>query len=217
MLRLVLQCVFCLAVFFLAFSDTEALAEVVYENTDINTSGIYAPDGFLPFNFYLPYEEMGDQISLVGTAREVTEFDLICSSTEETTLTDLTLIFYAMDGDGGIPGTEIWSETLYDVTVDGITTVVFSVPNVVVPDTFVFATSADSDTAGMATYDPPQTGSSDDYFWDLDPNPAYGWGALWFEGDPVANFGARVIAVPEPTTALFLVVGGLLTTWRKRR
>ncbi len=44
-----------------------------------------------------------------------------------------------------------------------------------------------------------------------------GWFRLGFASDPVANFGAKVLAVPEPTTAGLLVLGGLLAVRRKRR
>jgi len=193
---------------------------VVYDNTTTPVSGDWTPGGFWPFSVYATYELMGDQITLAGTHRAITQFDLILSSSEQVTLTTLELIFYINDGiDGyefpGAPDTELWSDTASDVTVDGTTTVVFSVPNVVVPDTFTWVTSADSMIAGMATYGPPSVGSSGNYFWDRASDDQE-WYAMWFESDPVANFGAKVWAVPEPTTMVLLALGGLLAARRRR-
>ena len=194
-------------------------ATIVYDNTTFPVTGGWTPHGFWPFSVFAPYEPMGDEITLAGTARTITGFDLILSSTQEITLDALTLSFYKNDGlDGygnpGAPGTDsFWTETIKDVTVNDTTTVPFSIPNVLVPDTFTWITSADSLIAGMATYDPPTVGSSGDYYWDRFDEE---WWGMWFENDPVANFGARVIAVPEPTTLALLVLGGLSAIRRRR-
>ena len=194
----------------------------VYNNTTTPTSGSFAPDGFWPFNVFWPEEPMGDQITLTGTNRTVVQFDLILSSSASVTLADLTLAFYEVEypypsnPDIPYPGDEIWSTALYDVPVDGVTTIPFPVPNVEVPDTFVWVAGADSDIAGLATFDPPTKGSSEDFYWDYD---TFGdvWYSLNFNADPVANFGAKVVAVPEPTTMGFLALGSLLVAWKKRQ
>ena len=194
---------------------------VVYDNTTTAVSGSWTPNGFWPFNAYAPNEPMGDEITLTGTDREITEFGLILSSSQPETLSDLNLTLYANDGlDGnnfpGAPGTVLWTGTVSSVVVSGTTTVAFNLPNVVVPDTFSWTTSANSGVAGMATYDPPTIGSSGDYWWDRDSGTSQ-WFPMWFQIDPVANFGAKVMAVPEPTALVLLALGGLSAVWRRRR
>ncbi len=208
--------------------------EDVYNNTTTFTSATNVPEdapdfikngltnGFWPFNAFWQDEPMGDQITLTGTNRTVAQFDLILSSSAPVTLTDLTLAFYEVEypypsnPDIPYPGDEIWSTALNNVPVDGVTTITFPVPNVEVPDTFVWVAGSDSEVAGLATYDPPTRGSSDDFYWDYD---TFGdvWYSLNFNADPVANFGAKVLAVPEPTTTGFLVLGSLLVAWKKKQ
>ncbi len=211
----------------------------VYNNTTTPTSAINPPEewpefikigmtnGFWPFNAFWPNEPMGDQITLTGTNRTVVQFDLILSSLDFIELEELTLAFYEVEYPAPnvpYPGDDpIWSTAINGVPVDGVTTITFPIPNVEVPDTFVWVAGADSDVAGLATYDPPTKGSSDDFYWDYDT-----FGDVWYSlnfksdpdaefGDPVANFGAKVLAVPEPTTMGFLALGGLLVAWKKRR
>jgi len=190
-----------------------AVPVVVYDNTTIPTAGDWTPAGFWAFSQYWPYEPTGDQVTLAGADRTITEFRLVLSSTEETTLSSLTLSFYENDGlDAylipGVPGTPLWTTTCNNVLVNGPTTVVLSVPNVVVPDTFTWIASADSTVAGLATYNPPTVGSSEDSFWDRDSFDGQ-WYPLFFFGDPVANFGAKVLAIPEPAMTGLLALGGL--------
>lgn len=207
----------CLLVLVLVFSKLAVAAPaVVYDNTTTPTSGDYAPDGFWPFNTFSPNEPMGNQITLAGTDRTVVEFDLVLSSSLPTSLSCLTLAFYAPDPDTGYPGDHLWADTANNVSVNGITTVTFNVPNVVVPDTFVWVAGADSASAGLATYSPPTVGASGNYYWDYDHIGDW-WYALHFENNPVANFGAKVLAVPEPTSLGLLALGGLLAVCRRKR
>jgi len=205
-------------------ATVEGLASnIVYDNTTTpvksSTSDGYAPDGFWPFDSYSTTELMGNRITLAGTDRIIREFDLILSSSQPTVLSQLTLSFYKPDGldvrhASGAPGTQLWTDTLDDVAVNGVTTIAFDVPEVLVPDTFIWVTNADSMNAGMATYCPPTIGTTSGYFWDH--SPGIGWYAMNFEGDPAASFGARVVANPEPTTLAILVLGGLAMIRRKR-
>jgi len=198
---------------------------VVYDNTAYGTDGNFTsvglPDGFWPFNIFNANEPMGDQITLAGSERIITEFDLILSSSQSTTLASLTFSIRPFDSNTFTPGDANWTTTLTNVPVDGNTTVKITVPNVEVSDTIVWLAAADSNTAGLATFDPPTVGSSGNWYWDLDPT--YGWFPLVFydfdpaDSSPIANFGAKVWAIPEPTVTAVLAVGGLLLTLRRRR
>jgi len=207
-----------LLVFILAFSSSAiGMPTVVYDNTTNFVSGEYATDGFWPFSQYAPpdgVEGTGDQIILSGTCRTIVEFDLILSSSEPTILSSLTLAFHPV-GTGGYPADPIWTNTITDVAVNGITPVVFGVPDVVVPDEFAWVAIADSMSAGLATCDPPTIGASADFFWDYDISGET-WYPMYFEGNPVANFGAKVLAVPEPSSMTLFFLGGLLAHWRRR-
>lgn len=200
-----------------------AFPVIVYDNTTSPTSGSWAPDGIWQFSYYTPYEPMGDQITLGGTDRAVTRVDLMLSSTGPTTLSSLNLKLYLNDGYAvngfyGAPGTLQFSGTLTNVAVNGLTRVSFDVPTIPMQDTFTWIASADSMDCGMATFNPPTTGSSADRFWDY-TGPPYteGWYKLSLAHDPVANFGATVYAVPEPGSLTLLAAGALAVLRRRRR
>ncbi|MBM4019395.1 MAG: PEP-CTERM sorting domain-containing protein [Planctomycetes bacterium] len=172
-----------------------ARAEIVYDNT-VNSQG-YA---------YTPLAELGDAVYLDGTARIVTAFKVLLYSSDPDLVTiDLESRFYANDGPGDEPGTLLWSDVLWGLDVlPGTQTVDFAVPSVVVPDVLTWTVNTGSGTVGPVMYDPPVVGASDDYFW---MNDGTGWGAWWFGGYPVANFGAMIEAVPEPATLCLLGAG----------
>jgi len=194
--------------------------EIVYDNTTTPVSGDWFPDGFVPFSFYNPHEWMGDEITPAGTSRTVTQVEVICSSTSQVTVPAIGLALHKLDAENLLgsycPGTLLWTGTLQNVVVDGPTPVTFDVPDIEVPDTFAWVTAGDSDFAGMAFYDPPTIGSSDDFAWDRDEY-WQDWFALYFEADPIANFGARLWATPEPGTAALLIGGGCVVLRRRRR
>jgi hypothetical protein len=202
-------------------------ATVVYNNSthtkSLGPEGL-APDGFFPLNFYTTNETMGEEIILEGTAREVVQFDLILSSTELVPNIELTLILsewltWSEEKDDWylLPEQILWTGTKNDVSVDGDTTVSFTVPNIVVPDYMAWFVKTDSlsENFGLATCDPATTGQDPEGFWVYSP-PEDKWHLLWFMGDPAANFGATIKAVPEPTILGTLLLGGLFIGRRKR-
>jgi len=182
----VLSCLAC---------GTNARADVVYDNT-----GTQQP------YYYHPGVELGDQVFLGGTARVVTTFEVILFSAVPSTI-DVQGRFYANDGAAGAPETLLWSGVLANLTVDQMTAATFDlsslVPAVVVPDTFTWTVSPGSADVGVIMYDPPLVGSSANAFWEYDAS----WGEYWFGGDPVANFGARIEATPEPATLCLMGAG----------
>jgi hypothetical protein len=181
----VLSCLAC---------GTNARADVVYDNT-----GTLQP-------YYRTGAELGDQVTLGGTARVVTTFQVILFSAVPSTA-DLQGRFYANDGAGGVPETLLWSDVLPNLAVDQVTVATFDLSSlvsaVVVPDTFTWTVLSGSMDVGPIMYDPPLVGSSADAFWEYDAS----WGEYWFGGDPVANFGARIEATPEPATLCLMGAG----------
>lgn len=198
---------------------------VVYENLSF-AEGVGAPGGCYLFNNVQKNPEnpiaegSGDEITLVGTARNVVGFDLLLSSTAPTIVNSLTLSFYDLDGlaAGGFsygPGTVLWSTTVTNLAVVGPMTLGLAVPNVLVPDTFIWAVFADSDVAGLLVCDTPAKGSSSNtFYWDKFNDDGQ-WYRMNIEGTP-ANFGAVVRATPEPASLLILCLGGILIGKKRR-
>jgi hypothetical protein len=184
---------------------------IVYDNTKTPTDGNYTDElkqGFWPFSVFTPYEFMGDLVTLAGTDRTVSQFVLKLKSSQATTLGSVTVQFYNLKD--GLPDDNdvIWQHIEPSVYVE--------VPDVTVDDSFAWAASSDSMVAGLATFNPPTIGSSEDYYLDRDTGTLQ-WYTLGFEGDPIANFGARVVATPEPATLATLLPPGAIAVLRRRR
>jgi hypothetical protein len=190
------------------------------------THGAKLPEGFYPFDYYSANEPAGNEITLAGTDRYMTGFDLILSSvssTQPTILSSLKLEFCQNDGYDaygyyGAPGDVIPSltTTLTNVSVEGITRVHFAFAPTLMPDDFTWIVVADSSNAGLATCS-KSVGTCGDYYWDY-YNAADQWYALNFASDPPSTFGAVVYAVPEPMTLSIMgLAGGLMVLKRNRR
>lgn len=203
----------------------------VYSNLSTYTEGNWPPDGFQAFSQFC--DPIGDDVTLGGTERDVTQFKIALSSTGPVAIDRLDVWFYKNDGPDwtGIiraPGTELWSASKSQIEVNGRTTVTFDAPNITVPDSFIwiaYARSADgtASPAGLATYDPPTIGGSADGFWDHNIGSSEDADGKWYWQDfapdgVVANFGAEIIAVPEPASILLLAMGGaaVIRTRRSR-
>jgi hypothetical protein len=200
---------------------------VVYDNTTTPTSGDLTSAtqaGFWPFSVYNDYEYMGDVLQLAGSQREITQITIMLNSLPGTQvpLDGLTVALYSTDGFVPDSETPLWqSDPKTDVVVDGPTAVTFDVPNVVVPDVVAWAASAASMQAGLATYDPPTVGSSVGwagitYYIDYDPY-FQEWGPYELGDDLAANFGAQILAVPEPCTLILLASAAMPAVGRRRR
>lgn len=214
---------------------------VVYDNTvpippatTNQTTGSFTPDlshGYWAFDDKYFDEPRGDEITLADTARQIVEFQLMLASQSEVIVGGLTLQLYSYsmasyDGNTGSfsSGGLLWEGTKNNVVVDGLTPVIFDVPNITVPDTFLWVASTDSYDydAGLATFGPGTVGYSPtrasdglDYFWDYWAEEDW-WDPLTFNSDPVADFGAKVWAVPEPATISLLLLAGLFVSSKKR-
>lgn len=212
-----------LLVLLIATLAAPARAAVVFDNTAEQIFGKYLPSGFLPFSAYVPNEPTGELIRLGGNERAVTKFEVVLSSSQRTTVESMSLKFYlptGLDywGNPGAPAAEpFYSTSAESFVVDGLTTIVFDIPHVDVPDEFIWIVAADSDYAGLATYGPPTVGTSVDGWWDYDLT-ARAWFHLDLLQNPVVDFGTRVTAVPEPVImpAVLLAIMALRRSRRGR-
>lgn len=143
----------------------------------------------------------GDTVTLAPGPRLMNEISLLVYAPVANSA-DTTITLHA----GGTPtGTELFSTSLSDQSyAAGINTVTVTPPEVLIPDTVTwtieFANRSVAQDLGPIMYDPPTVGSSENAFW-------LNGGGAWFgppPDNPVANFGAEIKAIPEPSTAIFL-------------
>ena len=201
-----------------AWASLGTSQSIVYDNTTTSLNN----------NFPLLPEaqndsvEVGDEIWLAGSSREIVEIRLLFTNRGTAPNTfDARIRFRDLDA------TFNPAEIIYDSgivtsiqSLPGITEHVFAVPSVAVPDRFVwtvqvFNRQGPANEIGPSYFNPPTVGSSEDFFWRIEQGgewTPYSWG-----GDPFANFGARVTAVPEPSTLVAITFGALALTRKRKR
>ena len=206
---------------FLALSaaGVNAQQEIVFENLD-NYTGRHAD----------VRGEYGDELILTGTARTVTEFifsyfgDFVPSADESAKVR-----FYMNDvlidnpgpDDYLAPGTLLFESGWFPIKV-GLWEKSLTGMNVVVPNNFTYTVEFRGvsmnagDVAGLLFYDPINRGRSFDDFWAREGNAPF---ELLDTPGLKDNFGAMVVAVPEPSTIAFIGSGllALGLAARKRR
>lgn len=171
--------------------------------------------------------EIGDDITFVGTARTVTEFDLEYFITPDAAAIGQVKV-YAVDGgptpQGPLPGTLLFTSVPFlleaaspNVSGFGKATVKDFTP-FDVPDTVVWTLTitglTGTDKAGLLFAGEAEIGATADRFyqytgtdWVINDTP------LEFDG-----FAAKFTAVPEPSTWALLFGGlGALGFWARRR
>ena len=212
------------AVLAAAAAPIVARADTVYDNMD-PTSPLFQPQ--------LENEEIGDDVTLAGTARVVTNFLISMTSTYANNYSGtFTARFYLPDGpDDGfgnrLPGTKIWEGTTTGLGSEGTRLMAWDVPNVLVPDSFIWTFQMDTtlnplfedpDGIGPDLNDNPAVGSSQDLMF---INDGTGWGSFNYGGgatDPVANMQAEIVAVvPEPAALGALAIGAVGLIGRRKR
>lgn len=193
------------------------LASIVYDNstTDLNQSyGVNAV-------------EFGDQITLAGTDRLVTDFrfEYFLSANAGGNET-AQLILYANDGalvtrtlpdnstiQVASPGTVLYTSSILTLQT-GYQIAEAAGLSITVPDSFTWAVTLNGvdsgEIAGLRLYDPPTVGSSFADFWQRSGGT---WNTFVFPDGTAGSFGARVTAipaaVPEPTTLALGLIAGL--------
>jgi hypothetical protein len=195
-----------------SFRTAGASADTIFDNTVSGNQGITTTGA----------PQLGDEVTAApGTGRAVTELDIGFTSQGISLTADLQAFLYANDGAGGSPGTLLWqSAVMAGVNLNTNNELIaFSVPSVVVPDTFTF-TSAITNESGAVGWVPstgtPTTGTVVNP-WVGGPGPG-SWSTL-----PSPNFliEGQVIAtaVPEPSSLALCGLGlaGVAALKRARR
>lgn len=193
-------------------ANAQGQVEIVYNNT---TTSLQAS--------YESALEFGDQVTLQGLNRSLSRFQFEYSASLTPSANKIGVVrMYANDGPAGAPGTLIWETDPFtlengqgSVSFDGVT-------GVTLPNTLTWSLVASGlsggERFGVQLYDPPTVGSSGNEFWQK--NAFGGWSSQVLNnanGSTIANFSARITAVPEPTTIAFAVVGGLALLGVSRR
>ncbi len=190
--------------------------------------------------------EIGDEISLAGSARMVTSFVFeyfgdIAPGTSPGA--NAVVRFYANDGGLHVPSsgpaapmpqTLLWESAPFQVLGNKeFREVTLSVPNIVVPDKITWSIQFNGLTgasqAGLTISDPVTVGavlptsngtfllgSYSDYWGKTDPLRSDSW-ALFVIPPNRANFHAKLTAVPEPGAVALFAAGGVTVLFLRRR
>lgn len=173
--------------------------EIVFDNTQKDFNNMFYPSMF----------EYGDQITLGGSARTLTEFqfEYVGDFSQEREATVIVRI-YANDafnpyptGDFSPPGTLLHESGPRRIFPDynvlafkNLSIPVSNYKSITWTVQFGGLSGTNNDRAGLTYYDAPTVGSSYDDFWVKLPD---GWTLFSTEGNPPSNFAARVFATPE--------------------
>lgn len=181
-----------------AISLSQAVsASVVYEN-----SGSHS-------NFSsTKAAEIGDQVTLAGTDRVVTQFKAEFFLDSFAGGESVTVRFYDIGLDNK-PGNLLLTSQTTALSAAGFGTINVSGISVTVPDSFVWTVAFDGlnvgESAGLVLNSTPSIGSSDGtFFWVKDGGL---FKSLSTGGGVSDNFAAQVTAVPEPGTWALLLTG----------
>ncbi len=169
--------------------------KVVYDNTKTTLDNNFP---LLP-EWMNESAEAGDEVQLAGTERKVVQLRLIFNHRGKKPGTmDAVIRFREYDEKFQGPGKIFYESKVTQVnTLIGLHDLVFEIPNVVVPDHFVWTIQVSNRKGsegelGPAYFNPPTVGTSGDHLWQRggDEWTPYSWGA-----DPYANFACVIKAV----------------------
>ena len=190
-----------------------ASAGIVYDNSSVYSGKFFVPVTGLEF---------GDEINLVGSERNITDFkfEYFTSLASEVGRTAQLRIYAnngavspGVDQHGALrPGSVLYDSGTFGLkngfnTVDISGISVLNVPNKLTWTVF-FGGLSGSDSAGLPIYETPTSGTSLDDFWQ---NSGGTWTLFRFPGgSPKGNFAAQVTAIPEASTVYLALAGGVL-------
>ncbi len=195
-------------------------ASIVYDNTFTDLGQQYFP--------VTPTLEFGDQISLFGTDRSLSQLQFYYAlSGASVGSASMTLRLYAANGTNAPTaplytsdpitaangGLDVGSHTM-TITFP-LSSNVVTLPNNVIW-TVQFSNLAASQTGGLLLYGPPTVGSSFNDFWQKDGTGTWSLNQI-NNGATLADFASRFTAVPEPGVLVLGGVGALLLGLKRFR
>lgn len=187
--------------------------EVIYQNQTT----------YLDRTFAAGNAWFGDEVFFGGTARTITEFAFEVwaeNIAADASPAHAQLFLMRRDGpENAEPGSVLFQTDPFlidpaDVAAgNGFVTYTIDQLALDWPDqnliwTVQFTGLDGNENAGLTLYDPPSVGSSFSDFWRKDATAGAGW-QLFSDPDVAVNFGARITAVPEPSTLVYALLGGL--------
>jgi hypothetical protein len=190
-----------------SLSAVPARAEIVYDNSSGSST-----------NVYYSLLEYGDEVTLGGVGRVMTEFqfeyygDFVASGGETARLR-----LYKNDGPGTdpSPGTVLFDKTF--AILPGDQTESFTGLSITIPTDLTWTVQfsglvgGNGDEAGLFFQSPPSVGSSFDDFW---LKTASGWKLFSWSGNPVADFAARITSGTDaPTVAIRSALNKAVIDW----
>ena len=144
--------------------------------------------------------ETGDEVTLAGSERLVTEFSFEYYGNFSITGDERARVrFYRMDGAPGdnpfaTPGTLLYESAPFSISTGYGTVTIEDIAVFLPSNSFTFSVEftgiGSTESVGLLYYDPPTVGSSDSYFWEKENGV---WSAVATD-DAGNNFGAQVIA-----------------------
>jgi hypothetical protein len=210
--------VFSLIIASTALGITAQADTVVYDNST----------SYLGQRYWAVNSEFGDEINLSSstTDRVLRTFKFEYWLSHDVNSNEfVTLSLYKNDGAdyfGGTanptPGTLLYQTSSAIPSGQRTFLADFTGTNITLPDKFTWTVSfsgvTGSEQVGLLFYDPPTVGSSFDDYWE---KVGTTWTLKNFVGGPVSNFGAQVVAVPEPGTIALGAMGAAILGLMARR
>jgi hypothetical protein len=157
--------------------------------------------------FVMGIYEMGQSITLGGSARTITQLDMHLQGFRGE---EFRVRFYRLDAESGVPSTIIWESptTPFDHGPSGFFNL--TVPNIPVPDSIAYTVISLTPGAHLAlAFSYGASIGRHDSYW-------YRQGDMRWRDRLASNgtFGARFFAIPEPSQPL---TGLIAAIWASRR
>ncbi len=194
-------------------ASSAAAQTVVYNNTET------------PLNSYFAsLREFGDQITVSGGGFIADTFQFEYFATGLSGGEKATIRFYDNNGapagpsNAQSPGEILWISPEFPIANGNFPITITDLRdlNIALPASFTWTVRTtgvtDGEVFGLKLYDPPTVGSSLDDIWRFGND---GWELVQIPGS-TANFGALLVAVPEPSVGALLGLGGLALLLRRR-
>lgn len=178
-----------------------------------------------PLNTYFASQaEFGDQITTPGGGWIAHTFTFEYFASGLSGGETAKVRFYANDGLGfgpdntSRPSTLLYESPSFSIVNGNVPVTVTDLAplNVLLPKSFTWSVApsgvAGAEVFGLKLYNPPVVGSSFNDIWQKDGGD---WVLKQIPGN-VANFGAQLVAVPEPGAVTLLALGGAALLLRRR-